>query len=223
MQIFISRNLSPDSPFLKKLRGEPAQIIAESLIDTATIKVQEIPPHDWIFFYSKNGVRYFFDQINLAEISPVCQWAAMGEGTAKAMQEYNIEPDFIGKATPQLTANAFLKLADGQNILFPCAKNSRQSIAKLLFGRIKATHLPVYDNYMLDASHLPRPDILVFTSPMNVKAWFLHKKIMENQHFIAIGTTTAKALEQKGVRKISIAENPSEIALANKVCILLQG
>ncbi len=221
--IFISRNLTHDSPFLKKLKGKPVHIIAESLVGMSAIKIREIPPSDWIFFYSKNGVRHFLDQVSHTEISSNCRWAAMGQGTAKAMQEYDIEPDFIGKTTPELTAKAFFEVADGQHVLFPCAKNSRQSIAKLLAGRIKATHLPVYNNYMQDASHLPDSDILVFTSPMNVKAWFLHKKMMENQHFIAIGTTTAKALEQQGIQKINIAKNPSEIALADEVCILLKG
>ena len=61
MKIFISRELSLDSPFYKILPTEKVQLFGESLIAFEQVKFEAIPEVDWCFFSSRNAVKFFTD------------------------------------------------------------------------------------------------------------------------------------------------------------------
>ncbi len=220
-RIFISRKLHSKSDFKKKLAPYKVQINGLSLIRFEAIPFSVIPEAKWIFFYSKNGVRYFFKQPGQSQKIGKVKWAAIGSGTALALASFGIDPDFIGDGDPITTANGFLKIAQNEKVLFPCARNSLNSIAKLLEKRIIPIPFPVYDNVF--RSHLPKieADILVFTSPMNVKAWQQKIGFSPDHHIVAIGNSTAESLKRSNVKQLSIAKEPSEIALAEAVIQLI--
>jgi len=61
--IFISRKLSKDSFFKTKLEEAGFTIHGKSLLKFSAIPFQKTPKSDWIFFYSKNGVKFFFQRL----------------------------------------------------------------------------------------------------------------------------------------------------------------
>jgi uroporphyrinogen-III synthase len=219
-KVFISRNLSPQSIFLKELTEVGFEVKGESLIELEGKPFGDFPPTDWVFFYSKNAVRFFEKGISKelkSEIIESIQIAVIGESTGKLAEKIFGKCDFIGDGNPEKTAESFLKIAKNQSVLFPRASNSRQSIQKILADKIEAFDLVVYKNKPRSDFELPHFDALVFTSPMNVKAYFSKKSLTENQSIISIGKTTAKSLKKLGLNQVILSPKPTEGALVETV------
>jgi len=64
------------------------EVIGHSLIEFKAIPFDLPSSFDWIFFYSKNAVRYFFEQIPPENIHSSI--AAFGPGTAHFLKSKNI-------------------------------------------------------------------------------------------------------------------------------------
>ncbi len=215
-RIFISRRQTPDSVFYKTLTEAGFSVYGASLIDITPVPFSYVPAVDWIFFYSKNGVRCFFEQVQSGQVSKN-KFAVIGPGTADFLEEYFAHPDFVGDGHAETTARAFLPLARGKKILFPRAENSRRSVQQWLEEEAELIDLIVYDNVPKKEFDLPDFDLLVFTSPLNAEAYFSVKKTDRRQTVLAIGSTTASALFQLGIKNVITADNPSEQALAQTI------
>lgn len=217
--IFISRNLKKDSIFQALLEGK-AVVEAQSLMEFEGLPVQELPTCDWLFFYSKKGLEFGWP--SLKELSPMPQIAVLGTASGEYLQQkFGQAADFVGTGEPVGTAAAFLEWAKEKQVCFVQAQHSRQSVANLLGDKIKAQQLVVYNNIPKSTLKLPVCDILVFTSPMNAQTYYTHYQAKEEQEIIAIGKTTAKALEELGIKNYLIAPAPHERALANCCLSLL--
>lgn len=216
-KVFISRELSSESIFLEQLQMAGFEVIGRSLVAFQAVPFQEIPKTDWIFFYSKQSVHFFFEGLQQAGLKITAKLATLGEGTAKALQEQLYLADFVGTGNPPHTAAVFSLLAKGQRVLFPRAAQSLLSIQKLLEGKIEALDLIVYNNQPLTNFELPRCDWLVFTSPMNAAAYFAKYDLQQEQQILAIGPTTARFLKQLGIENVKTAEEPSELALVQVI------
>jgi len=217
--VFITRNLSENSIFKKTLEQAGLKVFGESLIQFSVIPFNEIPKVEWIFFYSKNGVKFFFEGIEHAnvEISKNVKWGVIGPETGKSLTlKYN-EPDFTGNGNAKQTASSFLEFAKSQNVLFVQAESSLKSIQKILKNDITAFDLVVYSNSPKKHINIPSSDFIVFTSPLNVKVYFEKTELEPSQKLIAIGQTTANALLELGNIGFEIAESPSEIELAKVI------
>lgn len=219
-RIFISRELKEDSTFRTRLEAIGAEVIGQSLIEFAPAAFEYIPPCDWIFFYSKKAVRFFFEGLE-GGLPAGVKWAALGKGTAAALASRGITPDFIGAGEPEGVAEAFAREAAGQRVLFPQARQSRQSVQQLLGGALQAVSLVVYDNRPRQSFDIPFCRALVFTSPLNAEAYFGKYTLQPGQSVVAIGRTTAEALRRLGVEEVAVAEEPSEEGLAEVVVSLL--
>jgi uroporphyrinogen-III synthase len=222
MKVFITRPIRAESDFFRLLSASGIEVHGESLVEFQPVPFEEIPSVDWLFFYSQTGVRFFFRQAG-PDLAPAIRLAALGKTTAEWLEKICRPPDFTGDGDPVGTAAAFLALARGQRVLFPRARESRQSIQQLLGDKIVAYDLVVYDNIPRSEFELPVFDALVFTSPLNVKAYFSQKKLLSSQKAFAIGNTTAAALEEAGVRDFVIAGAPSEEELAIVVLDTIEG
>ncbi len=215
--IFISRELVPDSDFIRQLQPIGFEIIGTSLVTFQAVPFLNVPETDWIFFYSKQAVKFFFENVRQNNFTINAKLAVFGKGTAKALEAEMYVADFVGIGTPEANATYFATLAKGQKVLFPRAANSRLSIQKLLANNIQAVDIVVYDNQPRTDIELPTCDWLVFTSPLNAVAYFSKYELQKGQEIIAIGKTTATTLQQLGVSNVMIAEEPSEMALAQTI------
>lgn len=221
--VFISRAQQEHSVFKQYLEQNGLTIIGQSLVSILPSPIESIPITDWIFFYSKNGVHFFFKAVAKQGflLTKKIRYGAIGSGTAKVLKATGIEPDFVGTGEPQSTAHRFLPLAKGQKVLFPQAAHSIQSIQNELAGEVSVLPLVVYQNEPLKDFAIPPCDLLVFTSPMNAKTYFNRYQLKRGQKILAIGKTTARALESIDVGKVYIATEPSEESLARAALDIL--
>ena len=222
-KIFLSRSLAPDSFLKKRLIQRQYRIYDRSLIRFSAVQIDKIPSSDWCFFSSKKGVQFFFSQLNDEQnqrLLKEVKMAAIGPGTAKSIQQYGFPLAFTGsgKNTEQ-TALDFGKIAKNQKVLFPIAKNSLRKVQTLLKHQIKQAEIIVYNNEEIDDFILEEEcDIYIFTSPMNVRAFFRHNNIPSlNTKVIAIGQTTKEALSVFYPRNCTLPYRSTELDLGD-VC-----
>ncbi len=211
--IFISRALAINSPFGKLLTQQNITITALSLIELKAVSFAAFPRADWLFFYSKNGVKYFFEGLKQPISWPPI--ATIGKGTAAFLAEqYALKADWVGNGNPQEVAKALEPIALNKTVLFVQAQQSKQSVQKLLENKIKARSLVVYDNQIKANFELGYFEILVFTSPLNVQAYFEKYTYQKGQKIVCIGKSTAAKVHSFAIKNYYIAAEPSEKALA---------
>ncbi len=208
MRIFISRDLGQDSPFVQALEAKGDEVCCESLIEFDLVPFNYFPFCEWIFFYSPRCVQYFFEMAE-ANRYKNSKFAVMGPGTARAMIEENIIPDFIGNGIPEQTAESFADEAFEQRVLFPQAENSRKSIEKLISDQVEVIDMVVYTNTPKKEFAIPDSDILIFTSPLNAQTYFQKYTLITGQKILAIGKTTAESLRNLSIFKFSVANSPT--------------
>ncbi len=221
MHVFISRAQTPDSEFSRLLRAQGRQVHGQSLVTLHALPFDAVPDCDWIFFASKNAVRFFFRRVQEQSILlPKAKWAALGEATAEALAACVGNIDFTGNGEPESTASAFqMQISESTaiRVLLPAARHSMQSIAAYLGDSVQIEHLEVYDNQPIADPPERRDNVLVFTSPMNARAYFSHHALLPFQKVVAIGATTAAALRQLGIANVATAAAPNERSLAESV------
>lgn len=218
IKIFITRKLPQNSILVTHLRDADVKIWGCSLIELSSIHFNDFPKSDWIFFYSKNGVRYFFEQLSASQRGQVmnAKIAAMGNGTATSLRSFNQTVDFVGNGSPSTIAEQFLeKLFAHNKVLFVRAKHSVKSIQSLLDGKVQVMDLVVYNNEPKTQLDIGQADVLFFTSPLNVKAYYTNYPVDQKQIVMAIGATTANALYEMGVSQVTVADQPSEMGILN--------
>lgn len=215
--VFITRDLDKNSPFYSRLNHLGYKIHGESLVAFEAMPFQLDQSPEWIFFYSRHAVHYFFSQLKDQSKIARSRFACMGSGTAKYLKQHISSIDFIGNGEPEFVATDFKKLAQGQIVLFPQAKQSRRSIQLILGDEIQSSDLIVYNNQVRSEFTIPFCSILVFTSPLNIEAYTSKYLIMNDQQVMAIGKVTARRLIEKGLQNVLVAAEPTEEALADLV------
>lgn len=214
IRVYISRKLGGDSPIRSVCNAHQIKLHDHSLLKFELIPYQTIALTPWIFFYSKNGVKFFFEQLQMP-ISENVKYGAMGKPTADAIQAYDTRAiAFIGKGAPAKVATQFQSILEGGSVLFVKAKYSRSSIEKKMIGITKFP-LIVYNNSVVD--NLPMivdTDIIMLTSPMNATTYLSNYEVPPKAKIIAIGPTTAKEIHANTHHNILIAKEPTEASMA---------
>ena len=97
--IFISRELSSESVFRKRLLANNCTVEGKSLVAFHGQPFSSFPITEWIFFYSAKAAAYFQEGLQQSEL----EWpknpkiATIGKGTARWVQEKGIEVHFFGE------------------------------------------------------------------------------------------------------------------------------
>lgn len=214
--VFISSDLNDQDYLVRALRAHGYMVNYESFIEFKQVAVDFRNDADWLFFSSKNGVKYFFNQIDSSKIAAL-KIAAINQGTAQAVYELGLTVDFVGKGSDlQKIATDFDAVAAGK-IIFPQAKKSMQSIQKNLKKNTDVESLIIYENCPKQTVLKRNEEILIFTSPMSAAAYFSKYKIENFQQIISIGQTTSKKLREFSVNNIKTAFEPSNWSILDKV------
>lgn len=220
-KVFITREISENSYFRKALEKHNIVIDARSLIRTFPI-INKLDSYilkniDWIFFSSKNAIDYFFKLE--PQISKKTKFGVLGRASEDTLRRYGRVPQFNGEEEGIDTADIakeFAQIADGQTILFPCAKDSLRTIQKELSSETKIIELPVYETVIESDVEPVYSNVMIFTSPSNVEAYFAENLIEPGQKVICIGRSTGKKFDEMGV-KYTLPYSPDEIGLAEAV------
>jgi hydroxymethylbilane synthase len=218
-KVFISREIGEHNYFRRALDKHKIEIEDRSLIRTFPI-VNILDPFylrniDWIFFSSRNGVEFFF-KLKPA-LSKKVKFGVVGRGSEDALRKYGHLAHFVGESGDiKEVAEDFALRVKGETVLFPRAQDSLLTIQKSLFPETKIIDLPIYETGMVDNIDKTYADILIFTSPSNVEAYFAENLLDPGQKVIAIGTSTGKKFDEMGV-SYTLPFSPDEIGLAEAV------
>ena len=91
-----------------------------------------------------------------------------------------------------------------------------RTIQKALSPGTKIIDLPVYETIIEDNIEPIFADVLIFTSPSNVEAYFVDNLIEPGQKVICIGRATGRKFDEMGM-KYTLPYSPDEIGLVEAV------
>lgn len=196
--VFITRNIRPSDFMARTLSAYGFTVNGQALIEFKEILIETLPKCEWVFFSSKHAVNYFFRQN--PELYHT-KYGCIGASTAAELRQYGKRAEFIGQSTDtKLVAKQFWAKAGAAKVLFPIAKGSLQTIQQLSPKKDQSINLPVYETLHQNLKLEKEPEIMVFTSPSNVEAFFRLNTLSKQCQLVAIGDATGKALERKGYR-----------------------
>lgn len=135
------------------------------------------------------------------------------------LRQFGHAPDFSGERlgiNMEQIAAEFAKLATGTTVLIPRAKDSLETIQQSLTSETKVINLPVYQTRIDTNVSKSNANVLIFTSPSNVEAYFADNLVDPGQKIICIGHSTAKKIEELGL-SYTLPYSPDEIGLAEAV------
>lgn len=219
LKVFISRDISEQSYFRRALEKHSIAIEGRSLIRTVPVITRFdsyiLKNVDWIFFTSKNAVEYFF---NLKPQFPKkVKFGVMGSGSEDVLRRNGYFADYVGESGDTTeVGQEFAQLANGHTVLFPGSESAMRSIQKKMSADTKVIDLPVYETVLVDEVVASTAEVLVFTSPSNVEAYFADNLLDVYQQIVAIGKSTGKKLDELGL-KYTLPFSPDEVGLAEAV------
>ena len=216
LKVFISRKIEEGS-LLKELERRGHTLLGFGGVGFSHVPFAGFPQTEWIFFYSKNGILFFAEQLTKEEIQKLHskKIGVMGQASASILRDrLGIQAQFIAGGDLEQDDIKFAKATEGEAVLFIEAAKSQKRFQHSNL----ATHnsLVVYKNEILKNLQLPEADVYIFTSPLNAKAFLEHNKPAHNAAIIAIGPTTEKEiLNHITERKIICCPSPDENAVMN--------
>lgn len=205
--IFISRDLPAHSPFRRELEAVGWTVHAKSLINIVPLRFT-VPdrPFQWVFFSSSHGADLFLHNYDGPRDFKV---GTAGLATADVVRTHGIEPDYIGLSGDMLEVAHELKTAVGdETVLFAGAEGGSERVKSHLAPQQKI-HVAVYRTEPDLSADIPDTEYVYLTSPSNATA-YLNRFSAEGKTFVAIGTTTADYLKERGVADVRIPKTPQE-------------
>lgn len=204
--VFITREIKKDDFLFRGLIGNGYRAVFTSLIETRRIPYRSFPKTDWIFFTSKHGVHNFFGQKPKLSRQKL---AAISPATADELQRLGYRVDFTGASgNTQETALQFRKHIGSSTVLFPQASEGLRTVQKKLSAS-KVFEIPVYQTMLRPrlSDRTSRADIIVFTSPSNVRSYLVKHTLKKSQQIISMGAATSSELKKN--KCFNFKETPS--------------
>lgn len=213
-KVFVTKTCREKDYLEKALKKLNFDVTAQSLIDVKAIPFFHLPISDWIFFSSKHAVRFFFSQKpNIGKVKFGC----ISKETSAELRKHGHRADFIGQNTDtKMVGKQFASLVGNAKVLFPGPKESMQSVQQQFTKN--AINLVVYETLKQGIEIDTKTQIVVFTSPSNVHAFFEKNKWQAHYKAVAMGEATEHALYRKGIRKPSKPISFDDLGLMQ--CIL---
>ena len=141
----------------------------------------------------------------------------MGSGSEEMLRMKGYFTNYVGTGIDTVdVATEFAKVANGKKVIFPRAEGSLRSIQQGLSADSKIIDLPVYETVLEEEVEGSGAEVLVFTSPSNVEAYFIDNLLEPGQKVIAIGKSTGRKFDEMGTR-YTLPFSPDEVGLAEAV------
>lgn len=194
--VFISKKLEEESYFKRLMKRLNWNIIDEPFIETRPLSINPIPDCDWVFFNSKNAVKYFLEAAKQQKLDlNTNHLACISTVTAAFLEKYGFTPHFVGQGNDVTKiGEQFSLVCKNQRVLFPCSSISLGSIEKLIEPVAQVIHFPVYENIEKPKAISLSFDYLIFTSPSNVRSYLRFNTITAFAKIIALGESTKQEL-----------------------------
>ena len=218
------------SPYFDLAKKLNVKIDFKPFIHVEGISVQEfrkeridILSHGAVIFTSRNAVDHYFRMCSEARVTvpDSMKYFCISESTAYYLQKYVVyrkRKIFHGKQTFSDLIDV-IKKHKTEKFLLPCSDILKPEIPSLLeTAKIKYTKATFYRTVCSDLSDLAEItyDMLVFFSPSGIKSLFQNfpKFAQNNTRIAAFGSTTAKAVEEHGLKLNVAAPSPKTPSMA---------
>ncbi|MBU5482661.1 uroporphyrinogen-III C-methyltransferase [Blautia sp. MSJ-19] len=240
-KVLVTRPKGRSSRTADELRQKGAEVLelpsirTEALADQAELQraFEEITAYQWIAFTSPTGAEIFFEELRKAhkDIRSLAgaKIAAIGQGTAKVLEEKGILVDLIpevydGDALGEALAE---KLQTGERVLLPRARKGNQNLVRILEEHgAQVADIATYDT-TYESSRLIQIgkeiengsiDCVVFTSASTVKGFVESAGLSDYSGVTAacIGKQTKAAADAYGMQTY-MAEKATIDALTDLV------
>ncbi|MEI6521186.1 MAG: uroporphyrinogen-III C-methyltransferase [bacterium] len=182
-------------------------LITMKLLPVPDNLVSRLQQADWIVFTSANGITSLIQHLQKISCDlramGMAKIAAVGQGTAQSLQNFNLHVDFIPQQSD--AASLALELPNPQKqvaIISPLRQND--SIQSILHERgAQVDIIPVYETaptHHIELPDLATIDIVTFTSPSTVHAFRSLAMGNIGKYTIAcMGASTASAARESGL------------------------
>jgi hydroxymethylbilane synthase len=218
-KIFVTKTFRETDYLPQALTRLGFDVQGQALIEFKQIRIKELPKTDWVFFSSKHAVRYFFNQE--PKLEPGVKFGCIGTSTSAELRAFGKRADFIGQSTDiKLVGKQFGSKIGSGKVLFPIARGSMQSIQWQMVKRENVINLEVYATLHKSAELSSDFDVVVFTSPSNVEAYFEKNTWHPHQQAVAMGEATGKALEKVKVKKYVMPKSFDDLGLVQAILSL---
>lgn len=191
---------------------------------------KDLATYDWLIFTSKNGIRYFNEDLSGGRSFKV---AVLGEATAAELRKKGIDPDFIGsgKSGRDLAEELKTVLHPNESILLVLGELAPDVLSAELRKANPVDRVNVYQNSV--PGHFdPKPfalirdsayDLMIVTSPSAIKNLYLAFRPFPVQwRIISIGKITTAACRELGIEPLATASEQSYKGLAETSLRYLQ-
>ncbi|NNE26146.1 MAG: hypothetical protein HKN09_04835, partial [Saprospiraceae bacterium] len=142
---------------------------------------------EWIFFYSKNGIKYFFKQ---QAFNTYIRYGVMGSGSAAYFERVTKhQPNYIA-SKPGSELLGELDTLLGDSVMWIPQGTESLNFLENLSSTKNHYPLKVYQNTKIKNFDISGCSHLAFTSPLNAQTYF-EKYNYNGEIIFAIGATTA--------------------------------
>ena len=244
IRVVLTRPQAQSEALARQLRELGARVgllpcIEIAAIDANDARLRQIvrkAPFDWIFFTSRNAVQIFRDKLcqHGLELPTNIRIAAIGSATARVAAALGFTVHFTARAKSATAfAEQFVQTQpQAKHVLYPASVLAQSQMESVLSAKgITVTRIDLYTTRPAVTASQARnvlcnhPDFIVFFSPSAVEAFWgaisqNPKPAIGAARCVAIGETTAAALQRHGLAQPLVAETPSGAAVIN--CLLQQ-
>ena len=199
-RVLITRLPQQAEEFTRLLKDKGCEVETIPFIETIDIPLETIPQTDWVFFNSPRSVQHFFQNLKKPFFA---KYAALSNGTAKAIHDHNQKVSFTGGGDSQQTVEQFAgMLTENETVLIPRSDRSVRRLQRVL-GSDRYVELIAYKTRLLNKKLDADFEVVVFTSPSNVIGFLDSGNSLEKAKVVAIGDTTARELEEHNISPIT--------------------
>ena len=228
----------PLAEYIRRLGGEPVvmSLIGVKGQEMSSIKaVLTSPGKRWLVFTSRNGVRFFFEQMKKERIDirilGICRIAVMGAGTRRELENWGCYADLL----PEQSCSESLAKALCENVqydeeicLFRAEEASDVLTKRLREKQYRVVDIPTYRTEIMWKKRellremLEDVDAVTFCSASAVSAFV---QMTEGHDLVAkiicIGPVTAQAAKKAGLHIDKVAEQYDLEGLTEALCAIL--
>ena len=195
MRIVVTRPREQAGPLVSRLEALGHEVVACPLIEIEPLPGPvEVQGYDWVIVTSPNGARELVARASGA----LPKVAAVGPGTAEALRELGVEPDFVPRVSSQDGLLAEFPRPAGR-VLFTAAEGARRRPIE----ELGADFVPLYRTRLLRPEHPPAGDLVVLASGSAARSF---AELGADIAAVTIGPETTRAARAAGLRVVAEAE-----------------
>lgn len=177
-------------------------LVSVESLDGPQLRLAE---YDWLLLTSPNGVEALFPRLQ----GPLPRVAVVGRGTAEALREQGVEPDFVAATSTQEGLAAELPRPAGR-VLFAGAEDARD----VLVRELGADFVPLYRTVEVRPASFPEADLVVLASASAARSF---AALGLDRRCVSIGPVTSGAARARGLRVIAEAATHDREGLVEAV------